>query len=96
MSFTPGTPVYDFLEAIRKAASQSLSQALGATWSVEIDTADPASAGYASPVGFPLSASGGLQGNASLRLGAASALLLAQRVLAEPVNPSAVLTKDRK
>jgi flagellar motor switch protein FliN len=95
-AFTPGTPPYAFLDAVRKAASEVFSQAFGANWSVEIDSNDVASSAETSVLCFQLSISGGLQGNACIQIGTPSALLLAQKFLAEAVDPSADLNQDRK
>jgi len=95
-AITPGTPLHSFLDAVRKATGDVFSQALGATWNVEIDTADAAPAVETSVLCFQLSTSGGLQGNASIQVGTADALLLAQKFLAEAVDPSAELNQDRK
>lgn len=95
-AITPGTPLHSFLDAVRKATSDVFSQALGATWNVEIDTADATPTVETSIWCFQLSTSGGLQGNASIQVGTADALLLAQKFLAEAVDPSAELNQDRK
>jgi flagellar motor switch protein FliN/FliY len=95
-AITPGTPLHSFLDALRKATSEVFSQALGANWSVEIDTADVAPSADASVSCFQLSTSQGLEGNASIQIGSAGALLLAQKFLGEPVDPSVELNQDRK
>jgi flagellar motor switch protein FliN/FliY len=95
-SITPGTPLHFFLDALCKSASEVFSAALGSNWSVELDTADPAKSVGTSTVSFQLSTSGGLQGPASIQAGTADALLLAQKFLQEPIDPSAELNKDRK
>jgi len=100
-SITPGTPLHSFLDAICKAASEVFSQALGAGWSVEIDSREIDSTNPASPIGtsvaaFQISTSGGLQGPASIQVGVPDALLMAQKFLQEPPDPSAELNKDRK
>jgi flagellar motor switch protein FliN len=100
-SITPGTPLHSFLDAICKAASEVFSQALGAKWSVEIDSREIDSTDPAAPIGtsvaaFQISTSGGLQGPASIQVGIPDALLMAQKFLQEPPDPSAELNKDRK
>jgi flagellar motor switch protein FliN len=95
-AITPGTPLHSFLDAVRKAASDVFSQALGTKWDVEIDTTDAAPSTEPSVVCFQVSTSGGLQGSASIQVGTADALLLAQKFLQESVDPSAELDEDRK
>jgi flagellar motor switch protein FliN len=95
-SITPGTPLHSFVDAIRKAAGEVFSQALSASWSVEIDTSGAAPSATTSVLYFELSTSGGLQGQASIQVGTTDALLLAQKFLAEPIDPSAELNQDRK
>lgn len=95
-AITPGTPLHFFLDAILQATSNVFSQALGATWSVEIDTEEAAPPADTSVLCFQLSISGGLQGNASIQVGTADALLLAQKFLAESIDPSAELNQDRR
>jgi flagellar motor switch protein FliN/FliY len=94
-SITPGTPLHAFLDAICKAASEVFSQALGANWSVEIDSTDPATPMGTSVAAFQISTSGGLQGPASIQVGIPDALLMAQKFLQESLDPSAELNKDR-
>ncbi|MGO8794588.1 MAG: FliM/FliN family flagellar motor switch protein [Candidatus Sulfotelmatobacter sp.] len=95
-SITPATPLHSFLNALCGAAGDVFSQALGASWSVEIDTADPAPSAGTPTVCFQLATSGGLQGNALIQVGTADAVLLAQKFLAESTDPSAELNQDRK
>jgi flagellar motor switch protein FliN len=95
-AITPGTPLHSFLDAVLQATSNVFSQALGATWTVEIDTTEAAPSAEASVLFFQLSISGGLQGNASIQIGTADALVLAQSFLVESVDPSAELNQDRK
>jgi flagellar motor switch protein FliN/FliY len=95
-AITPGTPLHSFLDALGKASGDVFSQALGAPWNVEIDTADAVPSVETSALCFQLLTSGGLQGNASIQVGTADALLLAQKFLAETVDPSAELNQDRK
>ena len=61
-TITPGTPLHSFADAFRKATKDVFSQALGASWEVEIDTADIAPSPQTSVLCFQLSASGALQG----------------------------------
>lgn len=95
-SIAPGTPLHSFLDAVRGAAGDVFSQALGASWSVEIDSADPAPFAGTSIACFQLATSGGLQGHAAIQVGTADAVLLAQKFLAESADPSAELNQDRK
>jgi flagellar motor switch protein FliN len=95
-TITPGTPLHSFADAFRKATQDVFSQALGASWEVEIDTADVAPSPQTSVLCFQLSASGALQGKALIQLQSADALSLAQKFLAEPRDPSAELNQDRK
>lgn len=95
-AITPGTPLHSFLDAVRKAASDVFSQALGAKWDVEIDTTDAATPAETSILCFQLSTSGGLQGNASIQVETADALLLAQKFLQESLDASSELNQDRK
>jgi flagellar motor switch protein FliN len=92
----PGTPLHSFVEAFRKATKEVFSQALDSNWEVEIDTSEAAPSVETSALCFQLAASGGLQGNALIQIEGANALLLAQKFLAEQVDPSAEVDKDRK
>jgi len=88
--------LHSFLDAVRAATSNVFSQALGATWSVDIDTTEAARSADTSVVCYQLLLSGGLQGNVSIQFGAGDALRLAQKFLAESIDPSAELNQDRK
>jgi flagellar motor switch protein FliN/FliY len=94
-AITPGTPLHSLLHILVSATSKVFSQALGAPWSVEIDTTEGTSSVETSAVHFQLSMSGGLQGQASIAFKNSDALLLAQTFLAEPIDPSAELNQDR-
>jgi flagellar motor switch protein FliN len=91
----PGTALHSFGDAFRKATKDVFSQAFGANWEVEIETSDPAPSSETSLLSFQVAASGGLQGNAIIQVESENALLLAQKFLAEPADPSAELNKDR-
>jgi flagellar motor switch protein FliN len=91
---TQGTPLHSFLDAVCKAASNVFSQALSGTWSV--GTTDSTPSAETSPLCFQLSVSGALQGSASIQMGAADALLLAQKFLQESADPSAELNGDHR
>lgn len=91
-----GSALHSFVDALRKATKDVFSQALNSHWEVEIDTSDPAPSVDSSALCFQLAASGGLQGNAQIQIERSKALLLAQNFLAEPVDPSAEMDKDRK
>jgi len=95
-AITPGTPLHSFLDAVRTATGAVFSQALGATWSVEIDMTESAPSVDTSVVCFQLSLSGGLQGNVLIQFEAGDALRLAQKFLAESIDPSAELSQERK
>ena len=95
-AITPGTPLHSFLDAVRKATSDVFSQALTATWVVEIDPSEATPSAQVSALCFRLSLSGGLQGNVSIQIGVGDALLFAQKFLAESIDPSAELNQDRK
>jgi len=88
--------LHSFLDAVRAATSKVFSQALGAPWSVEIDTTGSAPSTDTSVVCFQWSLSGGLQGNVSIQFASGDALRLAQTFLAESTDPSAELNQDRK
>jgi flagellar motor switch protein FliN len=92
----PGAPLHSFLDALRKATSDTFSQALGAPWSVELATTEAAPSAQTSVVRFQVSMSGGLQGNASILVGSGDALLLTQKFGAESIDPSAELNQDRQ
>jgi len=92
----PGSSLHSFVDALRKATKDVFSQALSSTWEVEIDTSDPSPSTDISALCFQVAASGGLQGNTQIQIEKANALLLAQKFLAEAVDPSAELDRDRK
>ncbi|MGA2387837.1 MAG: FliM/FliN family flagellar motor switch protein [Candidatus Sulfotelmatobacter sp.] len=96
IDLTPGTPFHPFVDAVSKAAGEVLSQALGTKWMVEIDTVDGTRFAETPVLCFQLSASGGLQGDALIRIRTTDALLLAQRFLTESIDPSAELNPARK
>jgi flagellar motor switch protein FliN/FliY len=95
-SLIPGTPFHSFVNAICESAGEVFSQALGTKWMVKIDTAEATRSPEPSVLCFQLSASGGLQGDAFIRIGTPDALLLARGSLKEPIDPSAELNPDRK
>jgi flagellar motor switch protein FliN/FliY len=95
-TITPGTPLHSLVDAFREATKHAFSQALGANWDVEIDSTDPPPSVETSVLCFQFLASGGLQGNALIQVKGADALLLAQKLLAESMDPSAELNQDRK
>jgi len=92
----PGTPLHSLLDALRKPFADVVSQALGANWSVAIDTADEASPETPNALHFRASISGHLQGGAALQVAAADALRWAQTLRAESVDPSAELNQEQK
>src|ERR1700727_618118 len=95
-TITPGTPLHSFVDAFREATQQAFSQALGASWDVEIDTTDRPPSVETSVLCFQFLASEGLRGNALIQLKGADGLLLAQKLLAESLDPSADLNQVRK
>jgi len=95
-AITPGTPLHSFLDAFREATRDVFSQALAATWMVEIDTREDAPSAEPSAQCFQISMSGGLRGEALIQFATGDALLLAQKFLAETPDPSQELSPDRK
>lgn len=94
-AISPGTPQNTFVDAIRKAIADALTQSLAATWSVEVPTeASPPDDGQR--VCFGLSLSGTLQGNAAIQIRQADALMLAQKLRSEVANPAAELSAEHK
>jgi flagellar motor switch protein FliN len=93
---TPGTPLHAFLDAVCKSAGEVFSQALGSIWSVGVDMSEATPSAETAVLCFQLSVTGGLQGSAAIQIGNPDALLLAQKFLAEPIDPSAELNSDRK
>jgi flagellar motor switch protein FliN/FliY len=92
----PGSRLHSFLDAVRNATGQVLTRVFGANWAVEIDTGEGVPSDESSFVCFQISASGALEGNASVQLGASDARLLAQTFLAESIDPAAELNRNRK
>ncbi len=95
-AITPGTTLHSFVDAFRKAISDVFSQALGSAWSVQIDENDAASPPEVSSLCFQLQVSGGLQGNVAVQLQNPHAILIAQKFLAEAVDPAVALSQDHK
>jgi flagellar motor switch protein FliN/FliY len=95
-TITPGTPPYILVESLRQATSDRFSQTMGANWTVEIDASAVLPPGEDTVLCFQLSTSGELEGNAFIKIGTTDAIYLAQKLLAEPVDPSAELNQDRK
>lgn len=93
---TPGTTLHTFVDAFRKAIGDVFSQALGSAWTVEIRQDEVESPRDVPSLCYELQVSGGLQGRLAIRLQATNAVLLAQRFLAETVDPTASLTPDHK
>jgi len=92
----PGTPLHAFVDSIRQAAGDVFSQALSSTWSAEISADDTTQSTDTSHLCFVFSAAGSLQGSAAIQIRNADALLMAQKFLAEPVDPTAELDSGRK
>jgi flagellar motor switch protein FliN len=80
------TPLHRFLEAVRQATSSVLSRVFKGQWSVQIDS-DGAPLPQASSFCFELSAAGGLQGKASLRVCSTDAFTLPKTFLLESASP---------
>jgi len=77
--------------------AEVFSQALSSSWDVQLkDIESSGQAAETSRLCFSLSVSGGLQGEAAIRISSADALLVAQRSLKEPAEPSQELTSERK
>jgi len=92
----PHTPLHAFVDSIRQAASEVFSQAFSSSWSAEISSDDSGQPTDASHVCFSLMASGSLQGTVALHIKIADALMLSQKLLAEPVEATAELDSRRK
>jgi flagellar motor switch protein FliN/FliY len=90
-----GTSTDSVVDSIRRAVSEVFSQALSSSWSAALDT-EQAPEGEGNRLCFRLTASGGLSGDAVIQLQTSDALLLAQRFLAEPVDPSSEFDSGRK
>jgi len=84
------TPLNSFLEVICQATSVVLSRVFDAQWSLQIDS-DSARAPQTLPSCFRLTASGALQGDAWIEIGAPGAVLLAQKFLGESADPAGKL-----
>ena len=95
-TISPGTPQHSFVDAIRKAVSDVFSGALSSPWKVELGAEDSGQSADISHLGFTISFSGNLEGNATLLVRTEDALTLAQKFLGEPPEPSAELNNDRK
>jgi len=95
-TITPGTPLHSFVEVFRKTLNDVLSQDLAAPWKVAIQADGAPQPGGATKLCFGISLSGSLRGNAACEIENAEALLLAQKLLAEPPDPAAKLTVARK
>ena len=86
-----------FIDSIRSAMAEVFSQALASSWTVEAK--DPEGSDQAADnarVCFVLSVSGGLRGDAAIRINAAHTLLLAQRFVGEPADPAQELNATHK
>lgn len=92
----PRTPLYLLTEPFRKALSDVLSEALGAGWTVLSSANEAPASDDAASIFFRASASGGLQGNATLQLKSGDAVLLAQKLLAESSDPAGDLSSPRQ
>ena len=92
---TPGTPEHFVIDVFRKALADVLSQALNASWSVELNVDAPPAAD-AAPLAFLLNIDGRLQGSAAFLLAHADAITLAQRLFKNSPDPGAELNADRK
>lgn len=92
----PEIRVTAFTEAFCQGAATVFSQALGASWSVQPCDGQPVDDGVDACFRFQLSCSGGLSGSATIALRKQDALVLAQKSLAEEVNPAANITSDHE
>ncbi len=88
--------IHALTEVLRKSTSEVLSQALSASWTVDPGDATAASGNTAETLAFHLKFSGKVAGDAVLILDKRDILFLAQKFLAEDVNPSAELSNDHQ
>jgi flagellar motor switch protein FliN/FliY len=81
------TPLHCFLEAVRQATSSVLARVFKGQWSVQIES-DAAPLSQPSSYCVGLSASGGLQGEATVRICNTDAFTLPLTFLSESAGPS--------
>jgi flagellar motor switch protein FliN/FliY len=96
LALTPGTPLHTLLESIRNETGEVLSKAFGAGWAVQLDDIVPDSTPKSPGLCFQVLCTGCLQGDILIQFTLSDALFLAQTCLAEPVDQSSELTKQRK
>jgi len=92
----PAVPQPTFVDTIRKAIADTLTQSLGVAWSAEVNS-DAASQPADGPrICFGLAFSGALHGIAAIQFGQADALMLAQRLRSEAADPAAQMIAEHK
>jgi flagellar motor switch protein FliN/FliY len=96
MPILAGTPLQWFVDSLRQAAEEVFSQVLSSPWTAEVATEACEPLDASSEFCLAFSVSGGVQGSAAIHLRTASALLLAQKLLAETPEGSAELDAGRK
>jgi len=92
-TITP-TKMY-FVDTLRKAIGDVCSAALVSPWTVVLDESDSPLASETS-ISLELQVSGGLPGRLGVQIKGPDALLLAQKFLSEPSDPTAELKPDHK
>jgi flagellar motor switch protein FliN len=90
-TISPGTALHGFVDAIRIAISEVFG-----SWNVEVSGDDASQLAEGPRVCFGLSLSGALQGNATIQIRQADALLLTQTLRSEAPNPAAELSEEHK
>jgi flagellar motor switch protein FliN/FliY len=94
LAIKAGTPLYNFFDAFRQAASDVFSRALNAKWTVELAATNAPAPADASLQSFSLSVSGPLAGHAAFQFQPLDVVKLAQAFLGEAADPSAKLSPD--
>lgn len=90
-----GTPLHSFVDSVRKALADVLSQSLGSLWSVEINQEDVPENTDTATMCFGISASAGLQGQAVLLVKLQDAGRLARKFLGQD-ETSTEITGEHK
>lgn len=84
------------VNVIRKALSDVFSQAFSAEWVVETAVGEASQFTQVPSLCFRFAISGTISGDATLEVGKADAVLLAQKFLGEAIAPSAELTQEHQ
>jgi flagellar motor switch protein FliN len=92
----PRSPLDSFVNAIRKAMGEVLSQALAAPWNVELGSGNGSAAALEAPEYFEITAANGIAGKATLLIAGADALALGKRLLAKPAESPSEFDQDHK